>query len=96
MDDKELVEVWRAQFQRLHKTNSIYGFEMRHGEYIDDDIESHWRVFLLAKLSQPVIELPKPEWFYHADNTMCETCSYSADEVNDRLTAAGIKYTIGE
>ena len=95
MDDKELVEVWRKEFEKIY-SNGVNVDRHNEGDYVRDSTEYLWQGFLMAKRSQPSVVLPKPEWFYHADNTMCETCSYSADEINERLTAAGIKYTIGE
>lgn len=81
MGDKELVDVWRKEFESLH--NNL-------ASYKESEKDAMWRGFLMAKRSQPSVVLPKVE---KTDNT---DVAFYAVKVFDSLTAAGIKYTVGE
>ena len=99
MTDAEQIGAWRSDFEQWFDThtNNDHGIAYYVGsgdKYCFTDIELAWQSFLAAKRSQPVIELPEAEWFYHADSSMCDTCSYSVDEVNAAITAAGYKYKV--
>ncbi len=63
MSDQEQIEVWQDEFQNLcvshgmktaifHKKPSGLG-------YLDFNTDCIWTGFLMAKRSQPVIELPR-------------------------------------
>lgn len=79
-NDKELVEVWKKQFEEW-----AY-------DYPGDDLSKKYleQAWLAAKRSQPSVVLPKPLICYHTDGQVDEVYSIQ------QLTAAGIKYTIGE
>lgn len=89
--DKELVEVWRAEFESWYDAHTRFNYGVSYhfganGKYCFDDIELAWQSFLAAKRSQPSVVLPKDY-----GNGKVE-----AKAVHAALTAAGIKYTIGE
>lgn len=83
MDDKELVDKCWDDFI---KNEITYSNELEHIGY-----EGIFRAgFEAAKRSQPSVVLPKPDHYY------CDSDHYDAQDVHAALTAAGIKYTIGE
>ena len=92
-DDKELVEVWRAEFQEkcapmfsnLHASGGKPFYFHKSGEYFFANVESAWQGFLIAKRSQTSAVLPDSDDGGH----------YVAYDIQMILTAAGIKYTIG-
>lgn len=88
MDDKELVEVWRKEFIDLSRLGSVAAiYEM--DRFLNREVELRWQGFLLAKRSQPSVVLP--------EYIMCDDQKWiEPSEMMDNLTAAGIKYTIGE
>lgn len=89
MDDKELVEVWQKQFEDWYR--SIYmnsPVERDSDSYVHAHISSQWNAWIAAKRSQPSVVLPDSDDYVYK-------CGYESS-VHDALTAAGIKYTIGE
>lgn len=86
-DDKELVEVWRAEFESQFDDDLFA--RGTSGAYINHHRNSMWQGFLLAKRSQPIVVLPKITQRHSANYIDgiqdCKAC----------LTAAGIKYTKG-
>lgn len=60
MDDKELVEVWRAEFEKIY-SNGVNVDRYNEGDYVRDSTEYLWQGFLMAKRNMPVVELPKGE-----------------------------------
>lgn len=87
-EDKELVDVWRADFEKIFQNESPR-FE-KSGHYMNSHRESMWQGWLFSKRSQPIVVLPEKDHYYLQDDV------YDADQVHAALTAAGIKYTIGE
>lgn len=99
-NDKELVEVWRQQFELMigdenTKKNgrpfNVVGYSHlspKEGSYRLPSIESMWQGYLMAKRTQPSVVLPKD------DGTIAQN-AYQLDVIA-QITAAGIKYTIGE
>ena len=85
MDDKELFEVWRSQFESQFDDNLLRRHES--GAYINNHRQSLWIGFCMAKRSQPSVVLTKRIYSYPM---------HARKEIQDSLTAAGIKYTIGE
>lgn len=84
MDDKELVEVWQSEFEKLmHNANLSKHPE---GDYVRDPIDAMWRGFLMAKRSQPAITVPAYDMHHSAPvrNLMA------------KMDSAGIKYTVGD
>ena len=81
-EDKELVEVWREEFEDW--INSQFWSECFRGS----DKAEYFKVWLAAKRSQPSVVLPDSDDYVYK-------CGYESS-VRDALTAAGIKYTIGE
>jgi len=96
MDDKELVEVWRKQFIDLSRLGSVAAIYER-DRFLNREVELRWQGFLMAKRSQPVIELPEIlyEWDMERDSDQKVQYLDYENTVN-AITAAGIKYTIGE
>lgn len=86
MGDKELVEVWRAEFESLAGEGDNLR-KLENGQYIDDSTFNEFYGFCKAKRSQPSVVLPKRIYSYPI---------HARKEIQDSLTAAGIKYTIGE
>lgn len=88
-NDKELVEVWRKQFEEWYR--SIYmnsPVERDSDSYVHAHISSNWNTWIVAKRTQQIVVLPKD------DGTIAQN-AYQLDVIA-QLTAAGIKYTIGE
>jgi hypothetical protein len=93
-EDKELVEVWRKQFE------SEYGAHARYpsGHYVSVGDRMAWEGFLIAKRSQPSVVLPKPISINDASVSSKQRITHNdlLVKIAERLTAAGIKYTTGE
>lgn len=85
MDDKELVEIWRKEFELIAAKNYRIS-KNESGHYRDEDTIFLWSGFLMAKRNQPSVVLPKD----------CGNGKIESKKAKERLTAAGIKYTIGE
>lgn len=86
-NDKELVEVWRAEFEStIDKPHLLHRFPS--GNYSWDSTSWMWAGFQRAKRLQSSVALPKD------DGTISQN-AYQLDVIA-QLTAAGIKYTIGE
>lgn len=83
-----MVEVWRKEFEKTY-SNGVNVDRYNGGDYVRDSTEYLWQGFLMAKRSQPVVVLPYPD---HGDGFRY----WAENEIDERLTAAGIKYTIGE
>jgi hypothetical protein len=90
MTNDKQIEVWRKEFESQFQTDSTLGFKTIGKEYCSHSVEAGWQGFLLAKRSQPSVVLPKITQRHSANYIDgiqdCKAC----------LTAAGIKYTIGE
>lgn len=99
MDDKELVEVWRKEFEKIY-SNGVNVDRHNEGDYVRDSTEYLWQGFLMAKRSQPVIELTKKPKLTGIDSDYSKGIleGFNICRVVDVLsiTAAGIKYTTGE
>ena len=80
-DDKELVEVWIEQFES-------WAYDYPGDALSKEYLKQAW---IAAKRSQPIVVLPKPEVCFGN-----KPFAYVLlDPLCDNLTAAGIKYTIG-
>lgn len=85
MEDQELVEVWRSQFESQFDDNLLRRHES--GAYINNHRQSLWIGFCMANRIKQSVVLPKRIYSYPM---------HARKEIQDSLTAAGIKYTIGE
>lgn len=98
MEDKELVEVWRSQFESQFDDNLLRRHES--GAYINNHRQSLWIGFCMAKRSQPSVVLPSSKSFpsigHPMDKLGVHGYELALSDVKSALTAAGIKYTIGE
>lgn len=83
MDDKELIEVWRAEFESQFDDDLFA--RGTSGAYINHHRNSMWQGFCMAKRSQPAITVPAYDMHHFAPvrNLMA------------KMDAAGIKYKIG-
>lgn len=100
MDDKELIEVWRKEFHaEIRNRGGTVSFDGRNADlcvdgeavdflYFDDRLNHCWYGFLMARRSQPVVELPVMRF------SATEPIFYVTDEVHSALTAAGIQYKV--
>ena len=79
-EDKELLDVWKKQFEEW-----AY-------DYLGDALSKKYleHAWIAAKRSQQIVVLPKPLICYNKNGQVDEVYTI------DQLTAAGIKYTIGE
>lgn len=103
-NDTELVEVWRSEFEKWYDAHTKFNWGVEYylghdGKYCFADVELSWQSFLAAKRAQPSVVLPKN--YYTADahdmhGSAIEAFDNAIDDVKAALTAAGIKYTIGE
>lgn len=93
-NDKELVDVSRKEFEStIGKIFPSLNFIWIEDEqkYMPFDTHLCWTAWIEAKRSQPIVVLPEPyEFDYYLEGTVI------FDDVTEALTAAGIKYTIGE
>lgn len=89
-EDKELVEVWQSEFESIGDLESFNFSKDDFGRYTSSLTDGRWQGFILAKRLQPIVVLPKPLICYHTNGQVDEVYSI------EQLTAAGIKYTIGE
>lgn len=87
MDDKELFDIWRAEFIETFKYDYPCDWDSFYDRFYRDLAQAAWEGYLAAKRSQPSVVLPKA--CYQDEIRLIE-------EFKERLTAAGIKYTIGE
>jgi hypothetical protein len=92
MTDAEQIESWRSDFEIWCKLNG-HNTELHQGKYLNFNTYKAWIVWVAAKRSQPVIELPKPEAKY-GDDYSYEGEYYYEDIVFDAITAAGYKYKV--
>jgi hypothetical protein len=98
-NDKELVEVWQSEFESIGELESFNFSKDDFGRYTSSRTDGRWQGFLLAKRTQPSVVLPKPdtvETSFNYGDFVTSRNVYDSDEVHAALTAAGIKYTIGE
>ena len=86
MTEQEQIEIWRKEFEKSIPNHLLHKYPS--GTYHDDEIELVWEGFKRGKRSQPIVKLPKRGTGFYFD--------VSLDDVIEALTAAGIKYTIGE
>lgn len=90
MTEQEQIEVWRKEFERLQ----VGGFTalLENGLYEWSFTQERWEGFLMAKRSQPVVELPEIHeiWF---DGEVISN-KYDEADVIEALTAAGIQYKV--
>lgn len=86
-NDKKLVEVWQSEFESLDELESFNFSKDDFGRYTSSLTDGRWQGFLLAKRSQPSVVLPKRIYSYPM---------HARKEIQDSITAAGIKYTTGE
>lgn len=80
----EPIEKWREDFESYSDEEFIGKFPS--GVYQWKFMEERWNGFLMAKLSQPVVELPKPN-----NNIDVQIYAHNLKEV---IIDAGIKYRI--
>lgn len=90
-EDKELVGFWQSEFEKLMPNANLS--KHPEGDYVRDPIDAMWRGFLMAKRSQPIVILPNQ---INCEGVYFDLNGYEAEEIHERLTAAGIKYIIGE
>lgn len=88
MDDKELVEVWRKEFELTVSPQHLHKFPS--GTYNCEEVDLMWQGFQRAKRSQPSVVLPKEI------QSIVMPSVFNAEDIYTSLTAAGIKYTIEE
>lgn len=85
MTDAEQIEAWRSEFEsEFDDVSQKYDS----GIYRNSHRESMWQGFIMAKRSQPVIELPVQA--ITRNNKMV----YGADDIHAAITAAGYKYKV--
>lgn len=96
MTEQEIIEVWRKEFEpycaKLFFGATLENVE-RHwcGTKIEYDhlmIQNYWGLWLAAKRSQPVVQLPEA---YYIPTKRGEDVFYSKYDVLDALAAAGIQ-----
>lgn len=94
MTDAEQIEVWRKQFEsEFDDVSQKYDS----GIYRNSHRESMWQGFLMAKRSQPVIELPKPTAIdFGTLNSINSIDCLSIYSIGEAITAAGYKYKVKE
>lgn len=97
-NDKELVEVWRSEFETWYDAHTKFNWGVAYyfgsdGKYCFADVDLAWQSFLSAKRTQPSVVLPKAEWKDAKGHSYQVMKSW---EVMKSLATAGIKYTIGE
>ena len=85
---QEPIEQWRAEFESMFDDNLLSRGSS--GEYLNDHRNSMWHGFCLAKRSQKVIELPKPDHYYG------DSDHYEAQDVHVAITAAGYQFKVKE
>jgi len=93
MNMQEPIEKWRAEFESAVIENEYavrydLAISAESGAYKNKVIAAWWLGFLLAKRSQPVVELPKPEKDDHTDVAFYVTKFFEA------LADAGIQCQI--
>lgn len=94
MDDKELVEVWRAEFHEIMSRDRPFSsieFLPRTTTYADEETFNLWFGFLMAKRFMPPIQLPRSNW-----NPVLMGHFYSHGEVVNAITEAGYNYEVKE
>lgn len=98
MDDKELVEVWRKDFEELmRKTYPLHPLKRLpdNSAYINRDVFYLEQGFLLAKLSQPSVVLPKGHLMDDPDR-MGRGRYLMIESVERAITRAGYNYEVKE
>lgn len=98
MDDKQLVEVWRAEFHKIMSRDRPFNsieFLPRTTTYADEETFNLWFGFLMAKRSQPSVELPKGHLMDDPDG-MGRGRYLMIESVERAITRAGYNYEVKE
>lgn len=65
MESKELMDKWNNEFKKLLLANNDWKLSdfknISNGKYLDWKLDAMWEMFLIAKRSQPAVELPNDE-----------------------------------
>lgn len=105
----ELVEVWRKQFELMigdenikknAKPFNVVGYSHlspKEGTYRLPSIEAMWQGFLMAKRSQPVIELPEILYEWDMERDSDQKVQYlDYENTIHSITSAGYQYKVKE
>lgn len=93
MTDAEQIEAWRKEFESNLRSKWQYQKKIVNGKYSSQTLENMWQGFLMAKRSQPVIELPRPRDLYSQDYVY--EGQYNFDhEIHEAIAKAGYKYEV--
>lgn len=92
MTNDKQIEVWKSEFE-IAAADEIFNFHKDdNGDYTSQRTSSRFDGFVMARRSQPSVVLPKPEVCFGKT----PFAYVLLDSLCDNLTAAGIKYTVGE
>lgn len=82
MEEKQLIEKWRGEFEQLKINSCILADNAKKpdGCYINFHTENQWKGFLMAKRNMPVVEIPRG--------------FYDDDDIVLAIKSAGIQYRI--
>lgn len=98
MTDAEQIEAWRSEHKSiLLATNRwcLANFQEIDGSYYDWHLQASWEGFLMAKRSQPVIELPKPTAIdFGTLNSINSIDCLSIYSIGEAITSAGYRYKV--
>lgn len=89
----EPIEKWKEEFESAvieseYAVRYDLAISAESGAYKNKVIAAWWLGFLLAKRSQPVVDIPPPRKTDHA------SAAFYACKIFQALTAAGINYRI--
>jgi len=102
MESKEVIEVWRAEFEKYHGSHARFD----NGRYVEPMDQTLWVFWVAAKRAQPVVEFESPsliacdradDWndLKHKE-IFQDSFVAGAEYVIASLTAAGIQYKVME
>jgi len=94
----DIMAIWREDFeQKLKKVGYVNAHLEKNniGNYLDFEVGSMFRGFLMAKRNMPVVELPKPEMCFTSSARSHKSFAYvHLDPLISSLESAGIQFTI--
>lgn len=80
----ESIEKWREEFEAF--SDEVFTNKFPSGVYNWSFMEERWTGFLMAKRSQPVVELPMPDRNDHTD------VAFYIQKLRESLADDGIQY----